>query len=212
MLLDVVKAVARSFEEYGCPAPVLHGNEHIAEHAEPPRVVFIPSKSPEKFLPPLAIQAPGPLPQTSAWVENKGGSNPRQIARRLVTAEIHIWGGAPRQPDPKDQEDADQNALDALINQTVLSIHLVAPGNDRSIQGRQLPNPNHVKRGLVYILDAVFEMPVIQVMFPPAVLDECRRTYPMAHADGEVTVEEIDGEGAVQESATFVPGDPEVAA
>lgn len=208
MLKDVVDAVRAYFVMNCCPAVVLLGNEHIAEHAVPPRVVFIASKRPDKFLPPLAIQAVGTMPQTVLSWQTAGNANPRAVRRRVITTEVHIWANAPDQLDPNDQGDADQIALDALINQTVLALHKVGAGNDQFVDGTQVQNPNHVRLGLVYVLNVTIEVPVVDVLFPPGVIDECVRTWPVVPADAGVTVEQVDADDNVIASVNFVAGAP----
>ncbi len=210
-LRDVARAVAVDFRNNSRPALVQFGTRFIAEHGEPPRVVFCPSAQPDRYGPPLQIQSPGPLPQSAAYVQSMGGANPRPIATRIVSTEIHIWGCAPSPLTPAvKQEDADQDGLDALINQTVLSLFKVAPGNNRSLTGSQKQGPSHVRRGLVYVLNAIVEVPIVDIEYTGKI-DECDRTWTLVPVEQfNITVQQIDLDGVVDYTVSFLAGDPEV--
>src|SRR3972149_8617278 len=110
MLIDLFRFVQTNFRESGCPARVLVGAEPLAENAEPNRVVFVPTSDP-------AYEAPVPSPHTS------NGANPRPFLQRAAGCDITIWGAANANDLGVNQLAADYDVLNALINQTALSIY-----------------------------------------------------------------------------------------
>lgn len=169
-LYDVFLFVKQDFPTNACPATVLFGREHIAENADPTdgsnaiggRVVFVPSTDPA-YMAPLAIQGAGlPVPAMA------DGQNPRSFLRRQAGCEIHIWAAAQLQQDGAQQLPADFFALDALINQTCLSLYrAMALGGQLEIRGgANKPTPAHMRRGLVYVMNIGVDVPLVDIDFP----------------------------------------------
>ena len=173
MLADVYRAVAADFRASGCPATVLFGLEFLAENAEPSRVVFVPTDDPA-YMAPLGIQGAGlPAPDMS------GGTNPFPVMRRAAGADVHIWGAAPRQEDGTQQLPRDYDALNALINQTALSLYRAQGlGGQLRIQGgRHTPTPAHMRRGFVYVMRIQVEIPILDIDFPCGAIDGSQKTW-----------------------------------
>lgn len=171
-LYDVFLFVKQDFKTHGCPANVLFGAEHVAENADPTegssaiggRVVFVPSTDPA-YTAPLAIQGAGaPAPAMA------NGQNPRSFLRRQAGCELHLWAAAQLQEDGTQQLPADFFALDALINQTALSLyHSGGLGGQLAIVGgSNKPTPAHMRRGLVYLMNIRVDVPLVDVDFPCA--------------------------------------------
>ena len=208
-LLDVAAEIARNFRFYNCPAVVEFGWDYVAQMDEPPRVVITPSERSDAYKPPLQIQSVGGLPQTWDYQQNAGGSNPRPIMTRVVSATAHIWGGAPIQSDPGQQDRADQQHLDALVNQTCLSIHRVAPGNDRVLSGKQIKAPSTTNRGLAYQLEFAVEVPIVEVDYCPPI-DACSKTWIMANGvTATIIANLIEPDGTPFYTVRFDAGDPD---
>ncbi len=205
MLEDLADFVREDFVESGCPAHVLFGKEHIAEHADTMRVVFFGSEKADRFEMPLQTWAAGAMPQ--GFPEWRQGANPRAFRRRQVWGEAHIWAGAPISNDPSTQRRQDQQALDMLVNQTALSLYRGAMGNITFQSGKQLQQVIHVRRGLVYILEFTLEVPMIDVpWYYPGYIDESSRTWPGLPVDQfDITViEQQQVSGAELTSVQFV--------
>jgi hypothetical protein len=209
-IASIVPLVAREFADNGCPALVLYGEDNVAQHDFPLRVVFEPAdpvKRPEKFKPPLQIQAVGDLPQTVAYWQTVGGSNPRPVMTRVVMIEVVIWAQGAPQADPSRQRDADQDMLDALLNQTILAVWNVAHGNFRVLAGRQLSSTKSMSAGLSYHLEIEWDVPVVDVPWAP-VIDERSRTWPLEDASAAAEVQMLDAAGStVINQVDFEPGD-----
>lgn len=122
MLEDVVTAVGRDFASLRVQCDVRFDSVFLAENATPPRIVVVPA--PDKFGPPLQIQAAGVLPQSSSK-----GANPRPLWTRYAGAEAYIWAAGVQQSDEADQLGADYKALGVLLNQFVASLQRLVPGS-----------------------------------------------------------------------------------
>lgn len=179
MIEDVFDYVVQDFTDSGCPAVVQFGAEFVAEHNEPPRVVFVPGE--DTYGPPNYVQAASTSPG--------GGQNPRPIATRYEGATLYIWAGASLNPDGTQQLRDDYAALGALINQTVLSIHRANPGNYTIGRGRNINKPTAVRRGLVYELDITVQVPIVDIPYTAAGVTTDSTTYDTTHADPAITVE-----------------------
>lgn len=171
-LYDVFLFVKQDFPCHACPAFVGFGKEHLAENSDPTegsnaiggRVVFVPSTDPA-YAAPLAVQGAGlPPPAMSA------GQNPRSFLRRQAGCELHLWAAAQLQEDGTQQLAADFFALDALINQTALSLYKAQGLGGQLViaGGKNLPNPAHMRRGLVYQMSIRVDVPLVDIDFPCA--------------------------------------------
>jgi hypothetical protein len=155
-LEDVVDNVAALFIEEGCPAAVLFDKSFLAENAEAPRVVFVPTQ--DSFGPPLQIQAAG-------WPTEpmSHGANPYPLFTRTERAEVHIWAKGITQTDPTLQLRADYAALHALINQVARAIYKAGPGNNRITSGSTDQRTLIVREGLVYTMNVEVDVPIVDV-------------------------------------------------
>jgi hypothetical protein len=158
-LQDVVRAVAADFAANGCPARVLFGKQYIAENDSPNRVVFV--QTDDTYQP-----------------NTFGGRNPREVYVRNVGGEAHIWAAAPPQADASLQPFKDQEVLDALVNQVVLSLYNIDSGpgvtitNGSETQGVQL-----VRFGLAYVLRFTVQIPLLDIAFPDLGIDQDVKTW-----------------------------------
>lgn len=193
MIEDVADWVRYDFGVCKCPAPVFFGREYLDENAEPPRVVIIPSEKPDRYAPPISIQQSALLPVPQSIAQWQPGQNPRTIRTRVVFGEAHIWAAAPMQSDPNEQRKADQQALDALINQTCASLHRSGPGNNQFSGGIQVSSPNLLRRGFLYVLEFTVEVPVLDLpAFPPGLISMDSKTWPERPVDQFETTVQID--------------------
>jgi hypothetical protein len=169
MLADVFRAVQRDFRESGCPARVLFGELHKAVNAEPNRVVFIPRKDP-------------PYGNVVATVTGGSatGANPRAYMSRHAGCDIWIWGASGRNDLGEDQLAADYDVLNALINQTALSLYrTMGLGHVLDITGGGHDvNALIVNRGLAYKMGIRVEIPIVDIDFPcGGAINECSKTW-----------------------------------
>lgn len=191
-LEDVADYVRADFAQVGCPAEVLFGREYIEERGSPPRVVIVPSETPDKYEMPFATQTSGFLPEAFTLGPLQG-INPKPIYRRIVTGSAHIWAAAPPSQNPAyNQRKLDQLALDCLINQTILSIKRACFGCQQILGGKQVQQVNQLNLGFVYVLQFTVEVPIVDVpFFPPGYIDESTRTYPELPVTGfDISVRE----------------------
>jgi hypothetical protein len=192
-LVDVVDLIRGDFVASGCPASVLYDQRTLAEHDAPPRVVFIPTT--DTYEAPLAIGGLGPL-------------NPRANFRVRQGFDAHIWGAAPEQPNANAQRRADETFLWKLVNQTVLSLHRVAPGNNIPLTG-EFRGRSNMDRGLLYVLKGFVEVPVgLDIDYPPWGIDETAQTWiTESGVVAAVTVDELKPDRTVLGSVSFTSGD-----
>lgn len=186
MIADVVCAMRDFFTGTGCPAKVFLGEAHIAENAEPPRVVWIPTG--DRFTPPLQTQAKG-VPPAPSYL----GSNPRPVLTRWSGAEIHVWAGAGRlEAEQWRQYEKDLAALDALVNQTVLAVHKIVPGYYNFLGADNRQRVHIVNRGLRTVLRVEIAIPIVDIDFPCDAIDTTVFTW-LTQGDvvGQITVEEL---------------------
>ncbi len=171
-LYDVFLFVRDDFKRHGCPAFVGFGKEFVAENQDPTagsnaiggRVVFVPSKD-AAYGGAIQVQSAGiPVPAMGM------GQNPRAFLTRHAGCDVHIWAAAQRQQDGTNQLPADYFALDALINQTALSLYQSQGlGGQLHIDGgKNLESPAHVRRGFVYVMNIRCEVPLVDIDFPCA--------------------------------------------
>lgn len=184
-LADVVVALREQFKLRNCPAPILMGEQFNAEHAEPNRVVIIPT-----------ADTYGPKnPSISPRGTRNGFSNPRPIATRNQGCTVNLWAGAPTQADPTAQLDADYAALDSLINVFFASVNASVAGIFTIGAGEntvgQVAN-NH--RGLRYQLQCVVAVPVLDIAWPAVAITDCTETYLHARVSADVDIDMTDGE------------------
>jgi hypothetical protein len=173
VLADVYRAVAADFKASGCNAAVLFGLEFLSENSEPNRVVFAPTDD-GAYMAPLGTQGAGMPPANMA-----DGTNPFPIMRRPAGGEIHIWGAAARQEDGTQQLARDYDVLNALINQTALSLYRTCGlgGVLKITGGKNTPGPAHVRRGFVYVMRIQVEIPIVDIDFPCGPIDGSQKTW-----------------------------------
>lgn len=175
MLADVFRAVRQDFRASGCPAAVLFGEVHKAVNAEPNRVVFIPRKDP-------------PYGNTVATVTGGSltGANPRAYMSRHAGCDVWIWGASGRNDLGEEQLAADYDVLNALINQTALSLYrTMGLGHVLDITGGAHDvNALIVNRGLAYTMSIRVEIPIVDICFPQGTITACAKTWDL---QGDVT-------------------------
>lgn len=147
-LQDVVRDVAEDFVARNCPALVQFGKQYLKQHSSPNRVVFVPAA--DTFDPALS-----------------NGLNPRCVYTRNVGCDVAIWAQAPKQADAALKPILDQDVLDALINQTALSLYTVCSGQGVTISGGD-PRFEAVvlAAGGAYALHFTIEVPIVDIDFP----------------------------------------------
>jgi hypothetical protein len=172
-LLNVVNAVRDDFVKSNCPARVLFGKQWSAENDAPNRVVFFPSE--DTYQPDIF-----------------SGANPRPIYTRNVGGEAHLWAAAPPQADANQQPDKDQDVLDALVNQTALSLYNVSKGPGVTIvSGSQVQGVLLVRLGLAYVLRFTVQIPVLDIQFPKLGITSDVRTWAEINGATAVTTVEL---------------------
>lgn len=157
-LYDVFDAIVADFTASSVPCTLLFGSDHIAEHNDSPRIVMVPTSDSYK-----APQYVTPSPVYNTMIE---GLNPRTVLTRIEGGQVHIWASGATQSDATLQQRADYVALHQLVNQFVLSLHRVNPGNYEVTGGRTIETTRNVRRGYVYVLDFEVEVPIIDVPWP----------------------------------------------
>ncbi len=186
MLFDVACAMQEFFRQTACPAAVLFGEEHVATHTEQLQVIWVPVMA-DEFGPPTFTGGP-PIASTYE------GLNPRAIASRWASADLHIWGFAPVQKQAPDRQvEKDYAVLDALVNHTYLALHkLVSPPGMRLRRAGNLRSVLNVRRGFVYIMPIQIQIPFVDVSaFPCEKLGVSSTTWAEEPIDSvAVTVEE----------------------
>lgn len=199
-LSDVVVALREQFAARNCPAPILMGEQFNADHAEPNRVVIVPTA--DTYGP----KNPSIQPRSS----RASFANPRAIATRNQGCIVHIWAGAPAQRDGSAQLDADFAALDSLINVFIASVNAVATGVSVIGAGSNVVGQAvHARRGLRYTLELSIAVPVLDIGWPAVAITECATTFPAvsdAHAD--VDIDMTDGTDS-ETLVNFVAPTPE---
>ncbi len=151
-LIDVADAIAADFAANSVTANVYFGPEFRAQDDAAGRVVIVPNKDSYDRL------------------QHMGGSNPRPILTRKAGALAQIWAAAPANTAPLLKPAADWRALDALINQFLLSLNNVLPqlGAANLIgEGTMNTKTPHVAYGKQYdlqfwILHPIIDTPWVQ--------------------------------------------------
>jgi hypothetical protein len=166
-LPNVIDAIVQDFAAEGVPAAVFYGPDHVAEHNSPPRIVVIPTS--DSYGAPNYIQPNGFNGDVMA-----DGQNPRPIATRMEGARAIIWAAGAKQSDPTLQQRADYNALHQLINQFVLSLHRVNPGNYSLGRGTTTETTRVDRLGYVYELEFTVNVPITDGPWDP---DTFTNTY-----------------------------------
>jgi hypothetical protein len=159
MIEDVINSIRRNFRTNGCPARVEIGPQFVAEHAAPPRVVFVPIKGGDSFEPPLDTQ-----PRAGATL-GQPYENPRQIRTRWAGVEAHIWAAGIKQTEPGLQYQADRAALGELFNQTYAALYEAAFGAYRDVSGGEESGTKLIGYGLLYIYRFQLAIPVLQIPY-----------------------------------------------
>lgn len=150
---DVVEGIRQDFIASGCIAPVFFGKQYLEDSASAPRIVIVPTT--DRYTPPTAI---------NASIQPQVGLNPRPYWTRFAGCDVHIWAAAEPQPDGKDQLLADYGAIDRLLNQFVMSLTRVT--NAITIDaGDWASETVHVRSGLVCLVKATIEFPIVAVPF-----------------------------------------------
>jgi hypothetical protein len=199
MLADVFRFVRDDFRASGCPARVLFGEVHKAENAEPNRVVFTPTKDPQYEN----------IVQTVLGGSTTG-ANPRSYMERLAGCDIWIWGASSRNDLGEGQLCADYDVLNALINQTALSLYRACGlGGVMTITaGRHDANALVVNRGLAYIMSIRVAIPIVDIAFPCGAIDTSVFTWLLqGDVTADVTLNAIDPivpTGTVMSSMNFL--------
>lgn len=192
MIDDVIDKVAADFAAESVPADVLLGKEFLAENVEPwprGRVVFIPTD--DSFTPAKYVQL------AAAGDE---GQNPRPIMTRVCGCDVHIWAAATilTGVNARHQLRADFAALNALINQTVLSIWRACQGpNNRITSGTNNNRVQHVHRGLVYVLQFTVEVPITDGPWPNPVGTPADTFTEESNVVQATTVQQINPDGSI---------------
>ncbi len=88
---------------------------------------------------------------------------------RSAGCDIHIWGAAAQAPG--EQVRADYGVVDALINQTAMSLYRTAAGVMRIVGGKFIDAPDHARRGFVYVMRIAVEIPILDIDFPCGCID-----------------------------------------
>lgn len=174
MLVDVFRFVRDDFRRSGCPAQVLFGEVHKAVNAEPNRVVFVPREDPE-YQNIVATVTGG----------SDTGANPRAFMRRDAGCDVWIWGAAAANDLGDDQLLADYAVLNALINQTALSLYR-AMGLGRVLAitgGRHDVNALVVNRGLAYTMRIRVQIPIVDIDFPCGGITTDSKTWELQDLD-----------------------------
>ncbi len=198
MLADVFEFVRADFKRSGCPARVLFGERFKAENAEPNRVVFIPRQDAE---------------YGAAVVSAPNGTNVRAIMRRDAGCDIWIWGAANKNDLGENQLPADYAVLNALINQTALSLYRACGlGRVLTVTGGQHDvNALIANRGFAYTMRIKVAIPIVDIDFPCDCIDTNVFTW-LTQDDvagiGTVEMRESIPTGPLMSSVTLtVPGD-----
>lgn len=183
MLTDVFRFVRDDFRASGCPARVLFGERFKAEHAEPNRVVFIPRADGE-YTAPVSTVLGGITT----------GANPRSYMERQAGCDIWIWGANAANDLGENQLPADYDVLNALINQTALSLYR-ACGLGRTLTvtgGRHDVNALIVNRGLAYTMSIRVAIPIVDIDFPCGCIDTSVFTWLLeSDVSADITVNAI---------------------
>ena len=200
MLFDAHCAMQDYFRATNCPAKVLFGEQHIAEHYEQLSVIWVPVVG-DDFAAPTYTGA-------SPISDMYKGLNPRTVMARWASADLHVWGFAPRQDDPARQTEKDYGVLDALVNHTLVALFvtLSLPGF-RARGGRNIRGPMAVRRGYSYVLPIQVQIPIVQLSaFPCEKIGLDAFTYlekPIDTVAVTVTEQTTIPTGTVIESVTF---------
>lgn len=195
MLSDVFEFVRADFKRSGCPARVLFGERFKAENAEPNRVVFIPRQDGE---------------YGTAVISAPLGTNTRAIMRRDAGCDIWIWGATNKNDLGENQLAADYAVLNALINQTALSLYRACGlGRVLTVTGGQHDvNALIVNRGFAYTMRIKVAIPIVDIDFPCGCIDQNVFTWlTQDDVTAQVTVNAIAPgvpTGAVMSSMTFL--------
>lgn len=163
MLVDVVNFVAADFLESGCPARVFLGKEFLAENQDANRVVFVPSSDPHY------VNSVSSVSREQITSLNFA----RALMARMAGCEVHIWGAAAPIPGT-DQVRADYQVLNALINQTALSLYRSSGlGHMCEFLGGSHLNDRgvHERRGFVYVMRIAVQVPIVDIDFPVGAID-----------------------------------------
>lgn len=199
MLNDVFEFVRADFKRSGCPARVLFGERFKAENAEPNRVVFIPRQDGEYVAPVPSVHG----------AEYKA----RSMMTRVAGCDVWIWGAANANNLGENQLPADYAVLNALINQTAMSLYRACGlGRVLTVVGGQHDvNALIVNRGLAYTMRIKVAIPIVDIDFPCGCIDQNVFTWLTQDDVTAVTVNAIDPivpTGTVMSSMTFlVPKD-----
>lgn len=158
-LPDVVDAINADFIASSVPCTIKYGPDHLAEHDMPYRIVIWPTS--DSYGPPNYVQQ-------NAWPsgDTADGQNPRPVATRNEGGKAVLWAAASAQVDPTTQQRADYDALHNLINQFVLSLHRVNPGNYKVNGGKTVETTRVDRLGYVYELEFSIECPIIDAAWP----------------------------------------------
>ena len=145
----ILSRITDDFIESGVPATILLGRPHLAERPEILpfegtflRIVVVPTTF--AYGPPLEI-----------------GGNPRRVANRKQTLEIHLQARASTQMDPLTQHSVDLELAEALADQFVLSFFRYAEGSFKGDSGKFNADPQTLSFGVSVQFDIDVDIPVV---------------------------------------------------
>ena len=179
MLTDVFDRMVQDFKARSCPAEILWGEHHKTDHGNAPRVIVYPGTDTYGA---RASSNQGPWPLR--------GANPRAVGTRYYGGVANIWGAGPEQRDPAAQNRADFGVVDALINQTAMSLHVACTGMFTITGGEFVNDESQVRRGLVYEMTFDVQVPILDIPWPAVAINTSSKTF----AEGTVTTVDADVE------------------
>jgi hypothetical protein len=146
---DLLEEIRDDFEAEEVPATIVEGKSFVAREpseaeATTGRIVVVPKGF--FYGPP------------EADVAEDAGGNPRPVAARRQTLEVHVWGYAGAQADPDDQDTADNEFAFQLADQFWLSLYR-SSANAKSAQGAPNDAPD-LRQTLTFGAELVFTVEV----------------------------------------------------
>lgn len=183
-LPNVVDLIAADFVAESVPCTVLYGPDHMAEHhAIAPRIVIVPTDD---------TYGAAQYVQQNAFPSGNmaDGQNPRPILTRIEGARATIWARGATQSDATLQQRADYDALHALINQFILSLHRANPGNYNVSSGNTTETTRVDRFGYVYVLNFSVNVPIIDIAWPTETGVAQNSTVQLIRPDGTI-IEQI---------------------
>ncbi len=148
-LADLLEEIQDDFDAESVPVTLIQGKSFVAREpseaeAGTGRIVVVPKGF--FYGPP------------EADVTEDAGGNPRPVAARRQTLEVHVWGYAGAQVDPDDQDAADNDFAFSLADQFWLSLYRTS-ANAKSAQGAPNDSPD-LRQTLTFGAELVFTVEV----------------------------------------------------